>query len=412
MKKVDTIDTIPRRASFGRAIRHSSFVILLGLLCLLPAKSFAQSSNRWLFIFNTSSAMRERVKGMEMITYDLLNTAMHGNMKAGDTIGIWTFNTQLSAEEAPLQEWSPAAAQSIVRDTLGFIDKHSYEKSAAFDDVLVNMLRVIKNSESITVILVSDGADPINGTPFDARITAFYKTNYQSQKKAKMPVVTLFRGEKGIITANSLAVAPSPLDIPAVPVPPVVKAVVQKPAPVAPPKPVPSLVIIGKKAETTFNPPMDLPEHVEVPTLPAAAVAAPVTTPEAAPAPKVDEKPAPVVAPVAVTPTPAPTPVPVIPTPTPAPVVEAPKPVQPAATVAATATASEPTSTSIAPTAVPPVQTATAVPNQNLLSVRNIAIGSIGFTALVCGFLLLTARNARNATRASLITRSFDRERK
>ena len=410
MKKMDKNDQLPVCAGLRGAIRHSSFAILLGLLCLLfPAKGIAQSSNRWLFVLNTSAAMRDRVRGAETITYDLLTTAMHGNLRAGDTIGIWTFNNELRAEEAPLQEWSPDAAQSIMQHTMLFIDKHHYEKTAVFGDVLTNMLRVIKNSDIITVILISDGADPIKGTPFDAELTSFCKTNYQPQKKAKMPVVTLFRGEKGMITTNTVTLGPRLLDIPAVPPPPVVvKAAVQKPAPVPPAKPVPSLVIVGKKAETTFNPPMDLPEHVDQVTLPAAVEPPPVAAkpevappaPEPPPAPKVEEKATP---PVAVAPTPTPT----------APVVEAPKIADPVATVATTPPAPhEPPPVVAAPTAPAPAQAVAVVPPTNLFSVKNIAVVSVAFTALVCGFLFLAARNARNASRASLITRSLDRERK
>jgi hypothetical protein len=312
MKNVDKIGEKTPSTPVRRAIRHSLFVGL-GLLCLLlPAKSFAQSSNRWLFVFNTSASMRDRVRGMERVTYDLLTTAMHGNLRAGDTIGIWTFNNQLNAEEAPLQEWSPETSQTILQDTMQFLDKHPYEKSVAFDDVLTNMLRVIKTSDLITVILISDGTDPIKGTPFDAQLASFYKANYQPQKKAKMPLVTLFRGHKGTITTNTLALAPWPLDIPAVPPPVVVKAVVQKPVPVVPPKPVPSLVMIGKKAETTFNPPTDLPDQVEQVTLPPVVEPAPVAAkPEVAPpapipAPKLEEKSVPVLTPVVNVPAPAP----------------------------------------------------------------------------------------------------------
>jgi hypothetical protein len=57
------------------------------------------------------------------------------------------------------------------------------------------------------------------------------------------------------------------------------------------------------------------------------------------------------------------------------------------------------------------VETAVAVPPKDLFSVRNIAIVSVTFTLLVCALLLLSVRNARRATRASLITRSLDRER-
>jgi hypothetical protein len=56
------------------------------------------------------------------------------------------------------------------------------------------------------------------------------------------------------------------------------------------------------------------------------------------------------------------------------------------------------------------VDAAAGVPPKNLFSARNIAIVSVAFAVLVCGLLILGARHARNSSRASLITRSLDRE--
>ncbi len=421
MRKMDKNDTIMDRVRLSAVVRHLSLVTLLGLFCLLPAaNSFAQSSNRWLFVFNTSAAMRDRTNGMQAVTQDLLNTAMHGNLRAGDTIGIWTYNSELHADEAPLQTWSSNMEPAIAYNTLLFLQQHSFAKSAKFDNVLANMLRVIKISDTITIILFSDGAENIKGTPFDAQLTAFYKANYQSQKKAHLPVVTVLRGEKGVLTTNTLGLALAAADIPQVPPPAPVKAMAQKPAPVAspPPKPVPSLVIIGKKAETTFNVPTDLPDHsgepsVQPPTAPPPTEAAPVVAktetpappaPEPAPAPKVESKP------VVATTTPS---APVVATPSPAPSVAE----EPVKTVLAReisvphAPATNAPGETVAPATSAPTQIATVTPEKNLFSGRNIGIVSVVFTLLVCTLLILSARNARRAARASLITRSLDRER-
>jgi len=405
MKNVDCKNRSARsHLGVGRVIRHSSFVILFGLLCLLlPAKCFAQSSNRWLFVFNTSSAMRDRVRGVEAVTQDLLTTAMHGNLRGGDTIGIWTYNTELHADEAPLQTWYPDAARSIAQNTLEFLNHHPYGKSASFDDVLANMLRVVKMSDVITVILISDGTDPIKGTPFDAQLNRFYKENYRPQKKERMPVITVFRGEKGRITTNTMNLAPWPVDIPTVPPPIIVKAAPRKPAPPAAPAPVvPSLVIIGKKAEVTTNPPTDIPEHAGEPAGTVAVEVKPAAPKVETPAEKVpSNSPPPAV--VSVAPTPAPA----------APVAETPKSPEPPATEAAKVPATNEVSAkwSDAP-AHPPAETAAAVPQKSVFSGRNIGIVSVAFAALVCLLLILAARNARRASRASLITRSLDRERK
>jgi len=418
MKNVDKNGKIMDRVRLSGSMRRGSFGLLLGLFFLLSAaNSFAQSSNRWLFVFNTSAAMRDRTNGMQAVAQDLLTTAMHGTLRPGDTIGIWTYNSELHADEAPLQNWSPNTAPGIAYNTVLFLRQHRYEKSAAFGDVMANMLRVIKMSDVITVVLVSDGSDAVKGTPFDDRIAAFYKTNYGPQKKAHMPIVTVFRGEKGILTTNTLALGQWPAEIPTVP-PPVMKSVARQPAPVAPApaKPVPSLVIIGKKAETTFNVPTDLPDHSgeppeQFPVAPPPVETTPpvnktetpaVAAPEPAAALKVEEKPKPA-APVAAATAPATTS-----TPAPA-AVEPARPVQPAESpLATTSDSKEP---SAAKTTAPPVEAVAPAPQKEPFSARNIGIVSVVFTLLVSTLLILSARNARRAARASLITRSLDRER-
>jgi hypothetical protein len=408
MKNVECSSKNARNCfSLDYVIRHSSFVILIAMLWLLPAKGLAQSSNRWLFIFNTSSAMHDRVRGVEAETQDLLTTAMHDKIRPGDTIGIWTYNSELHADEAPLQTWSPQAARSIAQNTLEFLSRHRYEKSASFDDVLANMLRVVKISDFITIILISDGNDPIQGTPFDAQLNSFYKENYRPQKKSQMPIVTIFRGEKGRITANTLNLAPWPVKIPAVPPPSAIaKAVATKPAPPPPPPVVPSLVIIGKKVEITTNPPTDIPEHAGEPAAVEPKAAAPkIETPspasEPTPAVKIESGPAQSVTPAE----------PNQPSVT-ALVVEGPKSNEPAAGEAIKLPASNELSTKWSELPPQRPETAAAVPQKNLFSGRNIGIISVAFAALICVLLTLSARNARRAARASLITRSLDREKK
>lgn len=390
----------------SRAMRHSLFVILAGIFCLATSTvSFGQSSNRWLFVFNTSSNMRDRSKGLEAVTEDLLTTAMHGNIHAGDSIGIWTFDKQLRADEVPLQTWNPKGATSTAQGIMQFLHAHPYKNSAAFGDVMTNMLRVIEMSDFITIILVSDGNDPVRGTPIDTQLQAFYKNNYQLEKKARMPIITVFRGENGNITTNTVTLAPWPVEIPVVPPPIVAKAVRAKPAPTPPPAPVvPSMIVIGKKVEMTTNVPTDLPDHSGDMPDPIIATPKPAEVPtpkpEPQPAPKAEDKP------VATPPAAVVEPKPMV-----APVAETPKPQPEPETPVASAVVSNASPVKAAtPPAQPPVETAMTTPQTNLFSARNIAVVSVAFTVIVCGLLIMSARNARKASRVSLITSSLDRE--
>jgi len=411
--------TMPKAASLA-------LFFLLGILCLLPAKLSAQSSNRWLFIFNTSAEMRDRAKGLQDVTQDLLTTGMHGNMRPGDTIGIWTYDNELRASEAPLMTWSPDVSDSIAQHTLYFLSRHRYAKTAAFGDVLTNMQRVIKISDTITVILISDGSDAVTGTPFDARISAYYKTNFNQQRKEHLPIVTVFRGERGRITTNTLGLTRW-VDIPQVPPPPPAPKVVAQAPPEAPPKPfVPSLVMIGRKTRSVTNT-ANLPDITQEPDTPPADIPVAATPPP-------QPTPAPAAVAAAETPKPAPAPAPVAtvePAPSPAPevhsvpavVAEAPKSVEPAPAAPAPngdsptlVLARESTNAAAAPAdsspAQPVVEAATNAPTTSLFSARNIAIVSVAFSVLMCVLLIIVARGARSATRASLITRSLEREQK
>jgi hypothetical protein len=74
--------------------------------------------------------------------------------------------------------------------------------------------RVIKDSELITVILISSGDSKIRGTPFDEQINAAYQQSHDQQQKARMPFVTVLRAKKGRAAEYVVNTPPWPLQIP------------------------------------------------------------------------------------------------------------------------------------------------------------------------------------------------------
>lgn len=393
-------------------------VTLVALVSLLlPTLAFAGSPNRWLLIFDTSSSMRNRSKAMEDTMQDLLTTGMHGQIHHGDTIGIWTFNDRLHAGEAPLQIWSPDKAQMIARHTLEYLDALRYGKSANLEEVLTNMYVVVDSSDFITVILFSDGDQLIKGTPFDDEINKQYKDNYRQERKAEMPIVTVFQAKAGNFTTNTVNFGPWPIEIPAVPRPPAPKPVEPQAAPKPPPPQIgPPIIFDGRKTQSAAPDNTTLPVATNVAGIATPAVTQPTVT-AAAETPAATQPTTAQTAPAADTATPQPaTPAPAA-TPPPAETAHNQPEAKPAATVApAVANESQPpppaASGDIASRSAvtsPPAETATSVPPPNLLSARNLAIASVAFAAIVCGFLLMAARNARK-THSSLITRSLDRE--
>ena len=174
----------------------------------------AAPSNRCLLIVDTSRSMQRCTDATLKVVQDLLMSGLDGQLRRGDTLGLWTFNQDLYAGRFPLQAWSSEGQGSIATRAVAFLKAQKYEKRANFDKVLPALTGIIKGSERITVILISSGDESIQGTPFDDRINEVYKRLHNQQQKARMPFVTVLRAQNGRLADFAVNTPPWPLQIP------------------------------------------------------------------------------------------------------------------------------------------------------------------------------------------------------
>jgi hypothetical protein len=263
---------------FGAFVR--SFLVFLVALALWPLSAKAQTNavavgtngNRFLFLIETSHAMKGRSAGIIAAVKDLLDSSMSGQLRRGDTLGIWTYNQKLYAGRFPLQQWSPESQRTVVTRVISFLQEQTYEHQAALPAVMPTLERLIKQSPFITVILISDGEQKIHGTPFDAAINKSYGTWEKEQEKARMPVLTILRAQAGKLNAYSVNAAPWPVDMPPLPKELLEAKVQKKPAsPTPAPKPPPpigqSLYLYGKKSQQSGSSNSPAPLTTNVPAV-------------------------------------------------------------------------------------------------------------------------------------------------
>src|SRR5262249_37713808 len=162
------------------------------------AKSISPA-NRYLLIVETSKTMQNRSEAVLKSLQEILATGMGGQLRSGDTLGIWTFNDELYAGKFPMQVLSPETQRTGILRALRFVSEQKYEKRARPDKVLQAMQQLIKGSDFISIILVTSGEQPMHGTPFDDPINASYKTWRDEQQKAHLPLITVLRAKKGVL---------------------------------------------------------------------------------------------------------------------------------------------------------------------------------------------------------------------
>ncbi|MDB6124550.1 MAG: hypothetical protein JWQ71_3543 [Pedosphaera sp.] len=259
-----------------------------------------KSSNRFLFVIDTSANMKRHAVAIQEAVEKILTARAGGQFFRGDTIGIWTFDSDPHIGEFPLQIWSPEYEQAVASRSVEFLKKQRYHKQSRLDQILPSIFEVIQDSDLITIIFINDGLSQIQGTPFDRAINTAYQQNLRDMKKDRMPIVTVLQAKAGKIKAFTVNALPWPVVIPELPItvkpsreladePPTKLTPTNRPAevaktkPVAPVQPVPTPVAPAPDQANTPPPPVSaftaLPVSVPPQTIAPTPSPAPVTPP-------------------------------------------------------------------------------------------------------------------------------------
>ena len=255
--------------------RRVAGALALMVLCRpVPAQPPAPSPNRVLFVVQTSWAMRQQLPAARACVRELLGSGLQGQLHAGDTIGLWTYDSELRAGNFQMQIWADEQRGNIVEATGYFLDRQKATGSARLELALPEVLRLVGESEVITVLLISDGRGTMRGTPFDDSINEVWRQHWNEMQAAHMPFVTVLAGRAGKIVNCNV----NPATAVSVPVLPQGGEAKPAPAPTPPapaPLPVktnPPLIVDYSKSNLTTvanptdgNPP---PSHPAVATLP------------------------------------------------------------------------------------------------------------------------------------------------
>jgi hypothetical protein len=161
--------------------------------------------------------MGRNAKAMQAVVHELIESGVQGQMKPGDTFGLWTFNEQL-ATEFPMQRWSPDDNKKLAQLADDFLKKRRFEKKTQLRVMLPPLYSVVKASKAITVILISTGNEPVQGTPFDKEINAIYPIYARELRDAKIPFVTILVGRERELVAYSVNSSLGPINVPQPPI--------------------------------------------------------------------------------------------------------------------------------------------------------------------------------------------------
>ncbi|MBU6411107.1 MAG: hypothetical protein KGR98_12035 [Verrucomicrobia bacterium] len=201
------------RRAFGRL--PLALALAAGCCCRASAQSAPADAERFLFIFDTSAAMRHRLGATRLEINNLLSSSMHGELRAGDSIGVWTFARRLRTGRFPLQTWMPDNAHQIAAAINDFLTGQSYSGATDFNCLQPLLDRVMRESPRLTVLIFCDGNGRVNWTPYNAGINAAFQDRRDAEAKAGQPFVLVIRTQLGRYDGCSVNFPPGMVNLPA-----------------------------------------------------------------------------------------------------------------------------------------------------------------------------------------------------
>lgn len=184
-----------------------------------PSADSVVQNNRFLIVVENTAAMSRSAKAAQQTVRELIKSGGQGEMRAGDTFGIWTFDDQLNTT-FPVQTWMPSTSELQALSVEDFLKQHRYKNKGQLSVALPKVYSLIKASKSITVILITTGTEPIRGTPFDKEMNMIYPQYSKELRDAKIPFVTVLIGFAGRPVAFSINSSLGPIHIPQPPLKP------------------------------------------------------------------------------------------------------------------------------------------------------------------------------------------------
>jgi hypothetical protein len=162
----------------------------------LCAQPLPQAENRFLFIINTSSAMRPMTNGIQEAVLGLIRSQMQGQLRDGDTFGIWTYDSQLHPDFA-MQVWSSQNQGPILQTVSNWLAERPYQNSPHLEKVLPAARRITAVSRVVTLIFIFDGSETMQGTGFDKDINALHQEIGRQMRADHIPFVTVLAAHDG-----------------------------------------------------------------------------------------------------------------------------------------------------------------------------------------------------------------------
>lgn len=172
---------------------------------------------RYLIVLENSARMdRQREVALDTV-HQLILSGIHGRIRDGDVLGIWSFRQQLKRDQFRPITWSSGRARDAANAVYRTLRDVGFAEEPDLDLAMAGVTAAAQATARLTVFLVVSGTQQIHGSSFDTEINQVYQQHAAAMRKNQKPFVTVLVIDQGRSVAHATNPGGGQIYIPSIP---------------------------------------------------------------------------------------------------------------------------------------------------------------------------------------------------
>jgi len=155
----------------------------------------------FLIVVDTSQSMSLRKPVAVKVTRELIQSGFHRQMHPGDTLDLWTFDSESRIERFPPQLWERPVAPRIAVHAAQFLHNVKFQGKSRFANVAKDLKSAVAHTETALVVLITDADAPVSGLPFDLELNERLALERKKKPSLRQIFVVSMLAEGGQFTS-------------------------------------------------------------------------------------------------------------------------------------------------------------------------------------------------------------------
>lgn len=187
MRRVISLCQIPDQRR-GMYRLHIIIIALMTSFLASEARAADRPQHNFLIIVDSSISMAPHKETAIKWLKEIVAKRFDGQIEPGDSIDVWTYDTESNLRGFPPQIWQPAQATKIADEAATYLENYRFKGRSDFKRVAEDLAMLVPHTKNLLIVVITDGEEPFSGFSLDLEVNG-YLSNRNKLGPSKGPLM-------------------------------------------------------------------------------------------------------------------------------------------------------------------------------------------------------------------------------